>query len=187
MDGKSVYYNRLANIGILRIGDLIYEDNKLLTNHLRELNISPLDAFRLTCVIDALPTEWRAFLKTCNHSVIEPFNLQNQVQLHLHGQNVLLGKAESKLIYKEIRNRSITPPTHSSSSSRLGHKAATKLRHTDLSRALACASPHERPISSSSFITVLRQVVFGLPLFLLPDGVHFIATLGILSSDILST
>ena len=111
VDGKSVYYNRLANIGILRIGDLIYEDNKLLTNHLRELNISPLDAFRIACVIDALPTEWRAFLKTCNHSVIEPFNLQNQVQLHLNGQNVLLGKAESKLIYKEIRNRSITPPT----------------------------------------------------------------------------
>ena len=111
VDGKSVYYNRLANIGILRIGDLIYEDNKLLTNHLRELNISPLDAFRIACVIDALPTEWRAFLKTCNHSVIESFNLQNQVQLHLNGQNVLLGKAESKLIYKEIRNRSITPPT----------------------------------------------------------------------------
>ena len=61
--------------------------------------------------MDALPTEWRAFLKTCNHSVIEPFNLQNQVQLHLNCQNVLLGKAESKLIYKEIRNRSITPRT----------------------------------------------------------------------------
>ena len=103
MDGKSVYYNRLANIGILRIGDLIYEDNKLLTNHLRELNISPLDPFRLTCVIDALPTEWHAFLKT--------FNLQNQIQLHLNGQNVLLSKAVSKFIYKEIRNRSITPPT----------------------------------------------------------------------------
>ena len=40
-----------------------------------------------------------------------PFNLQNQVQLHLNVPNVLLGKAESKLIYKEIRNRSITPPT----------------------------------------------------------------------------
>ena len=84
---------------------------RLATKDLRELNISPLDAFRLTCVIDTLPTEWRAFLKTCNHSVIEPFNLQNQVQLHLNGQNVLLSKAESKLIYKEIRNRSITPPT----------------------------------------------------------------------------
>ena len=39
---ESLYYNRLANIGILRIGDLTFKDNKLLTNHLRELNISPL-------------------------------------------------------------------------------------------------------------------------------------------------
>ena len=38
--------------------------------------------------------------------------------------------------------------THSSSSSRLWHKAATKLRHTDLSRALACASPLVRRMSS---------------------------------------
>ena len=28
-------------------GDLISEDNKLVTNKLRELNVSPLDAFRL--------------------------------------------------------------------------------------------------------------------------------------------
>jgi len=75
------------------------------------LNISPLDAFRLTCVIEALPTEWRTISKTCYHSVIEPFNLQNQVQLHLNGQNVLLSKAVSKIIYKEIRDRNITPLT----------------------------------------------------------------------------
>ena len=54
VDGKSVYNNRLANKGVLRIGDLISEDNTLLTNHLRELNISPLDAFLLICVIEAL-------------------------------------------------------------------------------------------------------------------------------------
>ena len=111
MDGKSVYNEGLADIGILRIGDLISEDNKLITNKLRELNVSPLDAFRLTCVIEVLPTEWRIFLKTCNYSVIEPFNLQNQVQLNLNGQNVLLSKAVSKIIYKEIRNRNISPPT----------------------------------------------------------------------------
>ena len=70
-----------------------------------------MDAFRLTCVIEALPIEWRKFLKTCNHSVIEPFNLQNQVQLYLNGENVLLSKAVSKTIYKEVRNRKITPPT----------------------------------------------------------------------------
>jgi len=111
VDGNSVYYYRFANIGIHRIGDLIFKDNKVLTNHLRELNISPLDPFRLTCVNEALATEWRSILKTCNHSVIEPFDLQNQVQLHLNGENGLLGKSVSKIIYKEIRNRNISPPT----------------------------------------------------------------------------
>ena len=81
MDGKSVYNKRVADIGILRIGDPIYEDNKLISNKLRELNVSPLNAFRLTCVIKALPIEWHIFLKTCNHSVFVPFNLQNQFQL----------------------------------------------------------------------------------------------------------
>ena len=47
----------------------------------------------------------------CNFSVIEPFNFRNQAQLHLNGENVLLSEAVSKIIYKEIRNRNITPPT----------------------------------------------------------------------------
>ena len=37
--------------------------------------------------------------------------MQNQVQLYLNGLNVLLSKAVLKIIYKEIRNRNITPPT----------------------------------------------------------------------------
>ena len=108
MDSKSVYnHNRSVNIGIIRIGDLISEDNKLKTNYL-ELNISPLDVFRLSIWVSEVHTiEWN----TCNHSVIEPFNLPNQVQSFLNGQNVLLSKAVSKGIYKEIRNRNITPPT----------------------------------------------------------------------------
>ena len=89
MDRDEVEVHKLAKKerGILRIGDLISEDNKLITNKLRELNVSPLDAFRVTCVIGALPIEWHIFLKTCNYSVSEPFNLQNQVQLNLNGQN----------------------------------------------------------------------------------------------------
>ena len=52
------------------------------------------------------------FKKRCNYSVIEPFNLQSQFQVHLNVQDVLLSKAVSKIIYKEIRNlRNITPPT----------------------------------------------------------------------------
>ena len=48
--GKSVYFKTLAEKGIIKIGDLISDNNELIVtnNHrLRELNISPLDAFRL--------------------------------------------------------------------------------------------------------------------------------------------
>ena len=61
------------------------------------------------------------------------------------------------------------------------------LFHRVLSFAIACASPHDKPISLSSVSTVFLQVVLGLPLFLLPAGVHLRATLGILSDDIRKT
>ena len=48
------------------------------------------------------------------------------------------------------------------------HKAATKFFHLNLSCAIYCASPQGIPISVSSVVTVLRQVVFGLPRFRLP-------------------
>ena len=52
-----------------------------------------------------------------------------------------------------------------------------------------CASPQVIPISNNSVIpvAVLRQVVFYLPCFLLPGGVHLRATLGIWYWSILST
>ena len=68
INGKSVYNNRLVNKGIIiiRIGDLIAENNEIITKcKLRELNVSPLDAFQLASVMDALPVEWRQSLKTC--------------------------------------------------------------------------------------------------------------------------
>ena len=49
-----MYFRNLAEKGILRMGDLISDKNEFIvrSNHkLRELNISPLDVFRLTSVI----------------------------------------------------------------------------------------------------------------------------------------
>ena len=57
-------------------GDLISDNNELIVknNHrLRELNISPLDAFRLLALTDALPLEWREGLKTISYIEDEPF------------------------------------------------------------------------------------------------------------------
>ena len=84
INGKSAYNHKLASIGIRKIGDLIAENNELITKHkLCELNISPLDALRLTCIIKAIPTEWRKCLKTCQHITAEPFNLQDQIQFYI--------------------------------------------------------------------------------------------------------
>lgn len=112
--GKSVYFKNLAEKGILRIGDLISDNNEFIVKSnykLRELNTSPLDIFRLISVIDALPVEWRESLNTLASTADEPFNLYNEIKLSFNDKNVLIETVISKTIYKELRNRIITPPT----------------------------------------------------------------------------
>ena len=70
-----------------------------------------MDAFRLVSLIDALPTQWRESLKSCIYTGDTPFNLRDEIKLRLSGQIVLLEKAYSKIVYKELRNRIVTPPT----------------------------------------------------------------------------
>ena len=62
----SLYFRNLAEKGILRVGDLISNKNDLIIkSKLRVLHLSPLDAFRLVSLIDALPSQWRKSLKYC--------------------------------------------------------------------------------------------------------------------------
>ena len=59
IDGKPVFFKTLAEKGILRVGDLISENNELITKHkARELNLTPLDLFKLISVVNAMPTQW---------------------------------------------------------------------------------------------------------------------------------
>ena len=76
---KSVYFRNLAEKGIFRMGDLISNKNELIIkSELRDLNVSPLDAYRLVSLIDALPTEWRESLKTCISTGDTPFILRDE-------------------------------------------------------------------------------------------------------------
>ena len=96
------------------MGDLITDNTELIVKSnykLRELNISPLDIFKLISVIDALPVEWRKLLNTFASTADEPFNLKNEIKLSLNDKNVLIETVISKTVYKELRNRVITPPT----------------------------------------------------------------------------
>ena len=109
---NSVYFRNLAEKGILRVGDLISNKNELIIkSELRVLHLPPLDAFRLVSLIDALSTQWRESLKTCISIGDTPFNLRDEIKLRLGGQIVLLEKAFSKIVYKELRNRIVSPPT----------------------------------------------------------------------------
>ena len=63
--GKSVYFRNLAEKGILRMRDLISDKNEFIVKSnykFRELNVSPLDIFRLFSVIDAIAAAWRESL-----------------------------------------------------------------------------------------------------------------------------
>ena len=56
---------------------------------LRELNISPLYAFRLLALTDALPLERREGLKTISYIEDEPFNIHDEIKLNLNEQTIL--------------------------------------------------------------------------------------------------
>ena len=96
------------------MGDLISNNNEHIVKSsykLRELNISPLDTFKLISVVDALPVEWRESLNTLVFTVDEPFNLHNEIKLNFNGKNALIETVVSRTLYRELRNRVITPPT----------------------------------------------------------------------------
>ena len=76
-----------------------------------KLDISPLDAFQLIALCDALPTEYRQSLQIYQYVNLELFDSENHTQLCLNGQNVALSKVVSKAVYKELRSIVIKQPT----------------------------------------------------------------------------
>ena len=42
---------------------------------------------------------------------MSPFNIHDEIKLNLNEQTILIKTAASKIVYKELRNRTITPPT----------------------------------------------------------------------------
>ena len=62
-------------------------------------------------VIDALPKDWHHALKSYAYVRLLPFDLHEKTQLFLSDKEVLLSKADSKGIHKEIRDREIVQPT----------------------------------------------------------------------------
>ena len=64
----------------------------------------------------------------------------------------------------------------------MAHRARTRFLHSSLLLAFLSIVPQVYPLSFISFSMVRLHVVFGLPLFLFPSGVHLRATF-VMSSD----
>ena len=77
----------------------------------RQLGISPLDAFQLTALFDALPAEYRQALRSIQHVESKPFDLNSCIQLRLNENKVLLSKAVSKSVYIELCSKVSCQPT----------------------------------------------------------------------------
>ena len=112
VDGKSVHNRRLFDKGIISLGDLALGKNGLAPwRDFWKLDISPLDAFQLIALCDALPKKYRQSLQIYQHVNLEPFDSENHTQLCLNGQNVALSKVVSKAVYKELRSSVTKQPT----------------------------------------------------------------------------
>ena len=104
-----MYFRNFAEKGILRVGDLISNKNEVkIKSALRVLHLSPLDAFMLVFLIDALPTQWRESLKTCISTGDTPFNLRDEIKLSLSGQIVLQSVFQNFLQRTSKQNRHST-------------------------------------------------------------------------------
>ena len=104
-----MYFRNFAGKGFLGVGDFISNKNELIIKSaLRVLHLSPLDAFRLVFLIDALPTQWRERLKTCISTGDTPFNLRDEIKLSLSGQIVLQSVFENFLQRTSKQNRHST-------------------------------------------------------------------------------
>ena len=61
-------------------------------------------------LIDAIPALWWQSLKMNGYVNERPFVLHDQIQLVLTNQDVLIDKALSKSIYRELISGLVTPP-----------------------------------------------------------------------------
>ena len=112
IQGKSVFCEKLFEKGIITLEDLTSEGNGVITGFqiMASASFTPKEKFQLMAIIDAIPTEWRHHLKTCNNYQ-NNLTRSNSAQLHLNGHDICLDKAISKNIYKEVRSKVEIIPT----------------------------------------------------------------------------
>jgi len=69
IQGKSVFCEALFKKGMITLKDLTTEVNGVITGFqiLASASLTPKERFQFMAIIDAIPTQWRHHLKTCNN------------------------------------------------------------------------------------------------------------------------
>ena len=108
-DKKSMYRRDIVNLGFIKIGDLITEDNSFLYG-INSL-VNPEQRFFLMSIVNSIPAEWRSFVKVSTDVlVVDP--LPNIPTIRMESDNLVpILDASSKQIYQLFLRKKQIPPT----------------------------------------------------------------------------
>ena len=97
-DKKSMYRRDIVDLGFIKIGDLITEDNSFLYG-INSL-VNPEQRFFLMSIVNSIPAEWRSFVKgSTDVLVVDP--LPNIPTIRMESDNLVpILDASSKQIYQ---------------------------------------------------------------------------------------
>ena len=114
IESKSVYNNRLIDLGIVKIGDLYdtwggFKPNKEPLYS----TLSPVEHFLLFSLFNAFPEEWRKILKTNKNSISSKTHdlIQNDFKLRIEGKKVNFQNLKSKSLYDSFVSKISSIPT----------------------------------------------------------------------------
>ena len=93
--GKSVYNQRLMDLGIVKVGDLYDSRGNFMPNKepLHSI-LSPIEHFLLFSILNAFPQEWRKTLKENKPSVSSNTSnlISSEFYMHIKGESINLEK-----------------------------------------------------------------------------------------------
>ena len=104
MENKSCYVKHLAVNGIVKIGDLISENGKFLESEkLLQARLSPVHYFKLMCIVNSIPNEWKLIIKLSQQHICPHLNDTFEINIDNATVNVL--KVTSKMLYNAAQKK----------------------------------------------------------------------------------
>ena len=90
---------------LLQSGDLLSDAGVFLKGaNVLNANLSPLESFKLMCIVDAIPREWRQIIRqSAQH--LPPLHISDTIYLKLENAQAALLKVSSKLLYTAFKDR----------------------------------------------------------------------------------